>query len=269
MRPLRTTRSGLTATDAPAHDPLSHGAVVLYNDQQAPDDITSPEHSGPVTPQRGVGPAVWVPRPAQPRVKLYIGPHKQHDDGINELLYAVQSWNSVPRTRQQEALAGQRILALAQHPLLGQSPSARCALLYDWAKNDDPGLTSMTGIISSRLHIYCGVPEDGVGFPALTDIGTGPAESSHYQIVWRPDPDSAAEELAIPRILHALHKEMAELARNPGLMADIELCVYNWLTGSGVSGTRDRLQRAKDRVCLMIGEFFKDMGYDNAMRMYS
>ncbi|KAH0015478.1 hypothetical protein KCU78_g8171, partial [Aureobasidium melanogenum] len=122
--------------------------------------------------------------------------------------------------------------------------------------------TLMTGIISSRLHIYCSDPEDGVGFPALvqwasmyyrgqlseetftnnqTGIGTGPAEPSHYQIVWRHDRDSAAEELAIRRLLHALHKEMAELARNPGLMADIEVYVYNWLTGSGVSGTRDRL----------------------------
>ncbi|KAH0158051.1 ferric reductase-like transmembrane component, partial [Aureobasidium melanogenum] len=172
---------GLTATDAPAHDPLSHGAVVLYNDQQAPDDITSPEHSGPVTPQGGIGPAVWVPCPAQPRVEL--------------------------------------VRATPQPP----------------PQEEEKPLQSI------------------------------PLLEGHQDNMYTSLDNSAAGEIAIPRILHALHKEMAELARDPGLMADIELYVYNWLTGSGVSGTRDRLQRAKDRVCLMIGEFFKDVGYDNAI----
>lgn len=91
-------------------------------------------------------------------------------------------------------------------------------------------------------------PGDGVGFPApvqwaslfyrgqlseetftndQTGIGTGPAEPSHYQIVRKLDPDSVTEELAITRVLHALQKEMAKLARNPAPMSDIEVYVYN------------------------------------------
>lgn len=63
--------------------------------------------------------------------------------------------------------------------------------------------TSMTGIISPRLRIHCDDAEDDVGFSALVqraslfhhgqlldetfannqmDIGTGPADPSHYQI---------------------------------------------------------------------------------------
>lgn len=62
---------------------------------------------------------------------------------------------------------------------------------------------------------------------------------------------------------------MVELARSPAPMEDIDLYVYNWLTADNASRLRDKLQKPKGRVCRMIGELFKELSYDNAMRLYS
>jgi len=91
----------------------------------------------------------------------HIHPDKEHCNAVNELIYAAKSWHVLLPQRQHEVIQGsyffdfdptdldpeplslvRRVdtddndgrftLMLSQHPLLGQSPAARRAMLYKW-----------------------------------------------------------------------------------------------------------------------------------------
>ncbi|KAH0383460.1 hypothetical protein KCU92_g5351, partial [Aureobasidium melanogenum] len=151
--------------------------------------------------------------------------------------------------------------------------------------------TSMGGVISPRLRINCGDAGDTVTFEALvqwaelfyrgflseerfasisTGLGNGPPHPSHYQFVWESDPCFADDETRLVKLLNELRKEMANLATDANRDVDVRRYLYDWLVDDSESDINDRrLRQAKARVCAMIGEAFKALGYEDAMQMYS
>jgi len=156
--------------------------------------------------------------------KTYIHPDKEHCNVVNELIYAAKLWHALLPQRQHEIRQGAYLfdfdptdpdpeplslvqsveadddrltLMLFQHPLLGQSPAARRALLYEWycanaflARFDlcmtpanrseleqalellGPRLTAcittpMAGVVEPRLYIHFGDVENGLTFTSL------------------------------------------------------------------------------------------------------
>lgn len=155
-----------------------------------------------------------------------IHPDKPNCNAVNELTYAARSWHALLPRRQHEIRQGTRFsdlnptdpdpeplslvqrvdtddndgrftLMLFQHPLLGQSPAARRAMLYEWyyanaftAQFDlcmtsanrseleqalellGPRLTAciitpMAGVIEPRLYIHFGDVETSLTFTSL------------------------------------------------------------------------------------------------------
>lgn len=71
------------------------------------------------------------------------------------------------------------------------------------------------------------------------------------------------------RVLHNLRKEAALVAEDANEHIDAAMYVYHWLVNDDVPAVRvDRLPESRVKVCFLIGENFKALGYKAAMRMY-
>jgi hypothetical protein len=152
--------------------------------------------------------------------------------------------------------------------------------------------TPMLNKITPRLYIHCGNVEDGVSFVSLvqwfkllyngplskdkladvqTGFGTDGPKPAQFTLVWTPPEDDAyiPDKRAMNRVLHNLRKEASHLADDANKGIDAAMYVYHWLVNDNTPAIRvDRLPESRAKVCHLIGDNFKALGYKAAMRMY-